>query len=88
MEPFTEIEVPSIQLLEGLVEGVLHLTMVGVGELGGDEYLFTGNTRSLNPNADLGLVPIFIGGVNMTVPWQMSLWSVARRGACIYAYRS
>lgn len=58
MEPFTEIEVPSTEFLEGLIEGVLHLTMVGVGELGGDEYLFTGNTRRLDPNADLGLVLI------------------------------
>ena len=82
MEPFTEIEVPSVQFLEGRIEGVLHLTVVGVGELCSDEYLFTGDTRGLNPNADLGLVLIFVCGVNMTVPWQMSLWSVARRGAC------
>jgi hypothetical protein len=69
--------------------------MVGVGELGGDEYLFTGNTRRLDSNTDLGLVPIFVSGVNMTVTWRRrvwSVWSVARRGggacACVYAYRS
>ena len=88
MEPFTEIEVPSTELLEGRIEGVLYLTMVGVGELGGDEYLFTGNTRRLDSNADFGLVLIFVSGVNMTVPWQWSPWSVARKGACFYAYRS
>jgi hypothetical protein len=49
MEPFTEIEVPSAQLLEGRIEGFLHLTMVGIGELGGDEYLFTGTPDALIP---------------------------------------
>ena len=42
--------------------------MVGIGELGSDEYLFPGNTRCLDPNADLGLVAIFVSSVNMTVP--------------------
>jgi hypothetical protein len=68
MEPFTEIEVPSAQLLEGRIESFLHLTMVGIGELGGDEYLFTGDTRRLDPHADLSLIPVYVSSVNMTVP--------------------
>jgi len=41
--------------------------MVGIGEFGGDEYLFTGDTRRLDANADLGLVPVFVSSINMTV---------------------
>ena len=68
MGSLTEIEVPNVQLLEGLIEGHLYLTMVGIGELGGDEYLFTGYTRCLNSNTDFGLVRIVVSSVNMAVP--------------------
>ena len=68
MESLTEIEVPNVQLLEGLIEGLLYLTMVGIGELGGDEYLFTGDTRRLNSNPDFGLIRIVVSSVNMAVP--------------------
>ena len=67
MESFTKIEVPDVQLLEGLIEGLLHLTMMRIGKLGGDEYLFTGYTRCLNSNTDLSLVCIVVGRVNMAV---------------------
>lgn len=67
VERFTEIEVPSVQLLEGRIEGLLYLTMVCVGKFGGDEYLFTGDAGRLDPNADPGLVLVFVSGVNVTV---------------------
>jgi len=67
MESFTKIEVPNVQLLEGRIEGLLHFTMMGIGKLGGDEYLFTGDTRRLDSNTDLGLVLIVVSRVNMAV---------------------
>jgi hypothetical protein len=67
MGQFTEIEVPSVQLLERRIDGLLNLTVVGVGKLGCDEYLLTGNTGRLNPNADLRLIPVFGSSINMTI---------------------
>jgi hypothetical protein len=43
--------------------------MMGVGELSGDEYLFTGNTGRLDPDAGLGLVLECGNSVDVTVSY-------------------
>lgn len=66
-ELLTEIEVGCLELLEGVLKRLIWLAVVGVVQLGGEEDFLARNTRVLDALADLALVAVRSGGIDVPV---------------------
>lgn len=68
-----QIDVVDAQVLEGGVDSVLYTVVPGVVQLGGDPDLVAWHTRVLDAGADLGLVAVGQGRVDVSVALEQGI---------------
>jgi len=68
-----KIDVVNTQVLEGGVNALLNTVVPGVVKLGSEPDLLAGDARVTNTSANLGLVSVGQGSVNVTVALQQGV---------------